>query len=342
MVTYLPPNLLRLVGATACGFIALAAPFGECGAVAPNGHELHLVKDYPLPGNASRWDYMDLDASRSRLFIAHLGDSTVVAVDTKTKAVVGTIANIGEVHGVIAVPELGRAYATATKTNELVAIDADSLQIVARIPTGRHPDGLAYAPEAHKVYVSDKHGKTETVVDVHTNKRIATIPLGSEVGNTKYDSASKHIFVNARDTSELIEIDPATDKVVQRIPVPGAEGNHGLFIEPVLRLAFIACQGNNKLLVMDLRTNKVVSEFDVAGRPDVLAYDAGLRLLYLASESGMVYLFRVSDDGVFQTGKKEAGANAHTVAVDPASHEIYLPLKETGKPPVLRVMRPSN
>lgn len=342
MVTYLSLNLRCLVGATACGLIALAVPVMECSAATQNAPVLQLIKDYPLPGKATRWDYMDLDASRSRLFIAHLGDSAMVVVDTKTKAVVGTIANIGEVHGVIAVPELGRAYATATKTNEVVTIDATSLKILARIKTGIHPDGLAYAPEAHKVYVSDESGKTETVVDAQTNKRVATIPLGSEVGNTKYDPASKHIFVNAQETSELIEIDPATDKILQRIPVPGAEGNHGLFIEPILRLAFIACQGNNKLLVMDLRTKKVVSGFDVAGRPDVLAYDAKLGMLYVASESGAIYLFRVSDKGVSPAGKKEVGANAHTVAVDPATHEVYLPLKESGKPPVLRVMRPFN
>src|SRR5918911_684053 len=139
MAVHLPPSLRRLIGATACGVLAMAAIVAECGATKPNPSVLHLVKDYPLPGKATRWDYMSLDATRSRLFIAHLGDSAVVVFDTKTKRVVGTVGNIGEVHGVIAVPELGRAYATATKTNELVAIDADSLKNVARIRTGVHP-----------------------------------------------------------------------------------------------------------------------------------------------------------------------------------------------------------
>jgi DNA-binding beta-propeller fold protein YncE len=335
METYLSRTLWRFLGA-ACGLLVLAA----AGAAEPNASVLQLVKDYPLSGKSTRWDYMGLDATRSRLFIAHLGDSAVVVVDTKTKAVVGTIGNIGEVHGIITVPELDRAYATATKTNELVAIDADNLKIVARIPTGAHPDGLAYAPEVHKVYVSDEFGKTETVVDAQSNKRITTIPLGGEVGNSKYDPTSKHIFVNVQGTSELVEIDPATDKIVQRIPVSGADGNHGLFIEPALRLAFIACEGNDKLIVMDLRTKKMVSEFPVAGKPDVLDYDAGLGLLYVASESGTVYFFKVGQ-GVTKIGEEKIRANAHTVAVDPTTHEVYLPLKPAGKPPVLRVMRPS-
>jgi YVTN family beta-propeller protein len=306
-----------------------------------NASILHPVGDYPLPGKATRWDYMSLDTTKSRLFLAHLGDSSVVAVDTKTKAVVGTVANVGQVHGVLAIPELGRVYATATKTNEVVSIDATNLKITARIPAGIYPDGLAYAPEVRKLYVSDEEGKTETVIDVQSNERIASIPLGGSVGNTQYDAASKHIFVNVQGTAELIEIDPVTNTIVQRIPVPGAEGNHGLLIVPTLRLAFIACEGNDKLLVMDLRNKKIVYRFNVGKGLDVPAYDAGLGLLYLASESGLVSEFKVSSQGVTKIGEGLVGPNAHTVAVDPKTHEVYFPLKEVGGRPVLRVMRPS-
>jgi YVTN family beta-propeller protein len=341
MATSLFLIVQRLTLASIFSLIALGATVRECNAAEPTISVLRLVKDYPLSGKATRWDYMSLDASRSRLFIAHLGDSAVVVVDTTTKAVLGTVDHLGEVHGVVAIPELGLAYATATKTNEVVAIDATTLKITARIPTGLHPDGLAYAPDVHKLYVSDEYGETETVIDVHSNKRVTTIALGGSVGNTQYDPVSRHIFINVQSTAELLEIDPAVDKIVQRIPVPGAKGNHGLLIEPALRLAFIACEDNDKLMVMDLRTKQVVSELPAKGKPDVLAYDAGLGLLYLASESGVVYQFKVSTQGVSKFGEEVVGANAHTVAVDPATHEVYLPLKEAGRHPVLRVMRPS-
>jgi YVTN family beta-propeller protein len=307
----------------------------------PNGLVLHRVADYPLPGRATRWDYMSLDPLRSRLFIAHLGDSAVVVFDTDAKAVIGTIADVGEVHGTLAVPDLGRVYATATKTNEVVAIDAVSLQVLARIPTGRHPDGLAYDPGVHKLYVSDEYGKTETVIDTQTNKRVAAIPLGGEVGNTQYDPVSKHIFVNVQGTGELVEIDPGTDAILKRMPVPGADGNHGLLIEPNLRLAFIANEGNDRLLVMDLHSAQRVGNFAVGQGPDVLAYDPALGILYVASESGVVSAFKVSQQGVSKMGEIVAGANAHAVAVEPATHKIYLPLKEANKPPVLRVMQPA-
>lgn len=305
------------------------------------GPLLRLVRDYPLPGGATRWDYMSIDPSRARLVLAHLGDGAVVVFDTHGKSVLGQVRHLPRVHGVLAVPELGRIYATATGSDELVAIDESSLQVVARVRVGRYPDGLAYAPSPGKIYVSDKDGKTETVVDARTNRRVATVGLGSAVGNSQYDPVSAHVFVNAQDTRELVEIDPATDRIVRRIRLPGAEGNHGLLIEPGLRLAFIACEGNDKLLVLDLRTRRVTAEFEVAGGPDVLAYDPGPGVLYVATESGPLHMFRVGRENVARLGELRVGRNAHTVAVDPASHEVYFPLKQAGSGPVLRVMMPA-
>lgn len=324
--------------------MTLAGLFGMAGCpaaeLAPNASTLRLVKDYPLPGRATRWDYMSLDPATGRLFIAHLGDSEIVVFDTKAKAVVATIKDVGEVHGTLAIPELGRIYASATKTNEVVAIDTKSLKVVARIAGGVYPDGMAYAPDVHKLYVSDEHGKTETVIDVRTNRRVATIPLGGEVGNTQYDPGTKHIFVNVQGTRELVEIDPNSDKVLRRTVLERADDNHGLLIAPSLHLAFIACEGNDRLLVMDLTTRKILREFTLGHGPDVLAYDAGLALLYIASESGVVSQFHVSAQGITKIGEQLVGPNAHTVAIEPSTHDVYFPLKEAGQQPVLRVMRP--
>lgn len=331
---------IMLLGLTAVQGVSINECRGESSISTANASHLRLVGDYRLPGRATRWDYMSLDPARSHMFLAHLGDSSVVVVDTKTKAVVATINGIGEPHGVLAIPDLSRVYVSATKTNEVVAIDAKTLRITARIPGGIYPDGMAYAPEVHKLYVSDETGGTETVIEVLSNKRVATIKLGGEVGNTQYDPVSKHIFVNVQGTGDLVEIDPNTDTVVRRIKIVGADGNHGLLIEPALRLAIIACEGNDKLFVMNLNTRTIVSRFNVGRGPDVLAYDPGFGLLYVASESGAVSQFKVSDQGLAKTGEGFVGPNAHTLAVDPLTHEVYFPLKKTGRQPVLRIMEP--
>jgi YVTN family beta-propeller protein len=261
-------------------------------------------------------------------------------MDTRTKAILASIGDVGHVHGILAIPELNRVYASATASDEIVAIDASTLKIVGRVPGGVYPDGIAYAPEAGKLYVSDETGHTETVIDVHTNQRITTIELGGAVGNSQYDSASGHIFVNVQGRQSLVEIDPRTDKVIDRIALPGADGNHGLLIVPELRLAFIACEGDDRLLVLDMKSKRIVANFGVGRQPDVLGYDAALGQVYVASESGVLSIFKVTEMGVTKIGEGLVGTNAHSLAIDPASHEIYLPLKDGGRHSVMRVMKP--
>jgi DNA-binding beta-propeller fold protein YncE len=316
--------------------------FASPGVASPPALPLVRVVDVALGGRATRLDYESVDAARHRLFIAHLGDSAVIVFDTQERRVVARIPGISDVHGVLAIPELGIVYASATGTNEVVAIDESTLKITARMPGGVYPDGMAYASDVGKLYVSDEHGGTDTVIDVRRNRALGAVPLGGDVGNTQYDPVSKHIFVNVQTRQELVEIDPTTDKIVTRTRLPQADSNHGLLIEPEQRRAFIACEGNHKLLVLDLNTRRTIDSFDVGAGPDVLAYDAALRWLYVAAESGVVSVFELADGRLSKRGEGLLGPNAHVVAVDPISHQSFYPLKDVDGSPVLRVMAPTS
>ena len=319
-------------------FVTMLGIQGAASADADPKAVFDIVADVPLPGDTSRFDYESLDADRHLLFIAHLGASEVLAFNAEKRRVVARIKNVDHVHGVVVVPELRRVYASATGADEVVAIDEDSLTITSRMPGGRYPDGMAYAPEVRKLYVSDETGKTETVIDTTSNRRVATIELGGEVGNTQYDGGTKHIFVNVQTRHDLVEIDPATDRIVARIPLPGAEGNHGLLIDSKQRRAFIACEENNKLLVLDLESRKVQDSFSVGAGPDVLAQDTGLGRVYVASESGVVSVFESRGDKVSRSFEGFLGPNAHVVAIDPIQHLGYFPLRETESGPTLRIV----
>jgi DNA-binding beta-propeller fold protein YncE len=325
---------------TIAAFILTMAAAVAANSAAPTPPlRLKTLMDVPLGGRATRLDYASVDADRQLLFIAHLGDGEVIVVDTEAHRLVKRIANVAAVHGVLAIPELGRVYASATGTNEVVAIDEKSLEVIARMPGGTYPDGLAYSPETHKVYVSDEHGGTDTVIDVLSNTRVATVQIGGVIGNTQYDAASHHMFVNAQSRGELIEVNPTTDKIVRRIKVSGADGNHGLLIDAASHKAFIACEGNDRLIVIDLGSGAALAQFPVAKDPDVLAFDAQRQKLYVAGESGEVSEISVSGNSVSKSGESFLARNAHVVAVQPATHEIYFPLMNVDGQPVLRIMR---
>jgi len=305
------------------------------GARAAKDSPFRVVRDVPLGGGTSRFDYQSLDQQAHRLYVAHLGAGIVTVFDTEAGFVVGDVGGVPGAHGVLAVPELGRIYASATDAHQVAVVDSAKLAVLGRIPAGDYPDGLAYAPDVGKLYVSDEHGKADIVVDVQSNQAVATVALGGEAGNTQYDPSSHQILV-AVHSGQLVAIDPTTDLVAGRYEVTGCREPHGLAIDPARRLAFVACQGNARLVVMDLTTMQVVSSHDVGRGPDVLAFDPSLGQLYVAAESGPLTVFVADDGGVREIARDTVGPNAHSVAVDPATHHIYLPLTDVGGQPVLR------
>lgn len=88
-----------------------------------------------------------------------------------------------------------------------------------------------------------------------------------------------------------------------RFDLPGAKGNHGLLIDPRDRLAFIACEGNDKLLVFDLCARRVVHSFDIGSAPDVLAFDSVQDTLYVVGEAGIGSMFSVRGSKVTKIGE---------------------------------------
>jgi DNA-binding beta-propeller fold protein YncE len=209
---------------------------------------------------------------------------------------------------------------------------------VATADGGDYPDGLAYAPGVGKVYVSDEHGGTDAVLDTKTDQRVATIRLADDVGNTQYDPTGQRILVAVGSTNQLATIDPRQDQVVGMVDVPGCQGAHGLAIDADQRRAFVACEGNAKLVALDLQTMQVVFSGDVGKNPDVLALDPVQHRLYVAAESGPLTVFAEDGTTVRELVKADAGPNAHSVAVDPETHHIYLPLQNVDGHSVLREM----
>jgi DNA-binding beta-propeller fold protein YncE len=303
---------------------------------------LQLQQDVPLTGGASRFDYQAFDPETGTLYIAHMGAGQIIAFNTKTGNVEATLAGYPGVTGLLYVPELHRLYASVTRQHQVAVIDTLRLRELVRIPAGHFPDGMAYVPDTHEIYVSDEMGGEETVINVVKNTRSASLPAGGEVGNTCYDPNSHLVLVNVQTKNELILIDPKTRKIINRIAIHGGKHPHGLCLDPISHLAFIGCDGDEKLVVMDLNNFQEIGMSDVGKDPDVLAFDPNLGYLYVATESGVVSLFRVRDRKVEKIGDFPVGRNAHTVVVDPQTHFVYFPLLKVNRGPVLRIMKPAN
>lgn len=331
----------RLIVPIAAAAIALLATGSVAAArSAGGGLPLKTVARVPLSGAAIRFDYTSLDPTTNMLWISHMNASRLLAFDVRTRKIVKTIVAPG-VHGVIAVPQLGRVFASATDAHEVMTINAKSGAVLATAPAGAYPDGLVYDPVERHVFISDESGGVETVIDAHGH-RVATISLGGGAGNVQYDAGSRQILVDVQTRGDIAVIDPRSNRIVRRIPLSGCANPHGLLVDSSRRLAFVACDANARLLTLDLRTMRVTGTATVGDTPDVLAFDTSLHRLYVSAESGVVAVFAEHAHSLTKLGQAMLAPHAHTVAVDPRTHLVYFPLESgsTGKPQLL-IMAPS-
>src|SRR5438094_5321110 len=326
----------------------LAGPSVEAhwlGAIPPASQAeapLRVVTDVPLPGSASRFDYQSLEPASGRLFISHMGAGQLVVFDVRAGRVIANLDGFPTVTGVLAVPVEHRAYASATGDHAVVVVDDSTFRIVARIPGPRFPDGIAYVAEERRVFVSDAAGRQDFVIEAATNSLVARIELGGEAGNTQYDAGSHCVIVAVQTANQLAGIDPATAAIVRRVTLDEAvRYPHGFYIDAPHRLAFIAGQESGTLGGLDPRILQLRQVLPIGMAPEAPAFDSALGRLYVAAESGVVAVFEERDGSLVQLGWYRA-PRAHSVAVDPATHRVYVPLANVSGHPVLRVLVPSD
>jgi DNA-binding beta-propeller fold protein YncE len=321
--------------------VACALWMGFSSAVRSNPGQkrqvLRIVADIPLPGPAVRFDYQSLNPLDGRLYIAHMNADQLVVFDTIKREVVANLDGFHRVHGVIDVSELSRIFASVTGDHQVAVVDGKTLKTIARVGEIKYPDGLAYAPTVQRVFVSDEHGNADAVMDTTNNTLVTAIPLGGSAGNTVYDSGADRIYVAVHGKNELVTIDPLRAKITARTSLTALEDPHGIALDIENRLAFVAGEGNNKLVVVDLKSMQVGPPFTVGKDPDVLAYDTGTKRLYVAAESGQVRIFQEANRTLEPVGELQL-PHGHTVAVDARTHLVYFPLEDLEGKPTLRIM----
>src|SRR5258708_22583268 len=99
----------------------------------------------------------------------------------------------------------------------------------------------------------------------------------------------------------------------------------GMAIDEQRRKLFIGCSGNSRLAVFDMEKHRVVTSIPVGGGPDSVAYDAELHRIYVTGRAGDLCVVQQNSLGAFATVDTiSLHYGAHTLAVDPTSHRLYV------------------
>jgi DNA-binding beta-propeller fold protein YncE len=301
---------------------------------------LKQIATIDLPGEVGkRFDYLTIDYKHNYLFSAHLGADVLYVIDTKTNKLVKTIKDTPGAEGVEYVEELNKVYTSNWHDHTIGVIDMNKMEVIKKIPAIEKPDGNVCATHFKKLYVSDERGKTLIIVDVNKDEVVKKIPFKSETGMLQYDSVSRKVYLNLQDENIFVVIDPKNDSIIGQYPVGECKGNHGMALDVEHRVAFLACEGNDLLTVMNLDTFKPVAFLKMAGGSDVVKYDPGLKRIYVACYDGFISVFH-EDDAMHFTKLEDfpVQKKVHSLAVDMFTHRVYAPEQEEDGKSVSRMV----
>jgi YVTN family beta-propeller protein len=284
----------------------------------------------PLPSDRllSVLDY--LTVKDDKLFVTGESTGDVYRVQIRQDSL-STAADVAKLHGepaahgVVIEPSSHLGFVTRSEANTVDIFDPEKMAVIKRIPVADDPDAIFYDESDKLVYVASGDSHLATLIDPSTQTTLATIPLGGAPEYATLDAATRLLYQNLHDTNILVAVDITKRAVAQRWPLQGCEAPTGMAIDEIHRRLFIGCGGNAVLAIFDLDQHRVVATVPIGMAPDSVAFDPPLHRIYTTGKSGNLVVIEQDQPNKYEIlDTVHLHYGAHTLAVDPRTHSLYV------------------
>jgi DNA-binding beta-propeller fold protein YncE len=311
--------MIRLAAAAAvlvlAGLMACSLIFADAGTPG-----YHVLKKTTLGGDGG-WDYLTFDEAGRRLYIAR--SNRVMVVDADQDKVVGEVANTPGVHGVALVPDKGHGYSSNGIDGTVTVFDLKTLEQLERIKVGRGPDAIIYDASTGRVFTFNAGTRDSTAIDVATNKVVGSVKLPGKPEFAVADGKGL-VFVNIEDKDAIVAFDGKEMTVKNTWSLAPGKRPSGLAMDRENRRLFAVCS-NQKMIVMDADSGKVVAEMKIGNGPDACTFDPEAKLAFSSNGEGTLTIVKEESPDKFEVvANVPTQAGARTMALDSKNHQIYL------------------
>jgi DNA-binding beta-propeller fold protein YncE len=331
-----------------CASLALLTALlttASAGAIAtpPPGMPVRIAK-IAVPGKPLKaFDISWVDSASGHYYLADRSNGSIDIVDINSNALIGQVpgfvGNTGK--NDTSGPD---GVVTTFSNRELWAGDGDSTvkvvdlatrQIVATISTGgkSRADEMSYDPKDNIILVANNADDPPfgTLISVPTRtilKRITFSDSTNGAEQSQYDAVTGMFYMsvpatNANPGGEIDVIDPTSMSVTARYGLNNC-GPNGSAIGPGHQL-LAGCGNPGRSVVIDRTNGQVLAEFSNAGGSDEVWFNPGDNRYYLA-ETGAQNLGVIDASSLTVVDQVQSGLGAHSVAADPASNHIFVPV----------------
>jgi len=312
----------------ALALLLLVTALAVAAQPAPAGYR--VARTIPIGGEGG-WDYLTVDTAAHRLYVSHA--TRVEVIDTQNNTLVGAIPDTPGVHGIALAPEFGRGFTSNGRAGTVTVFDLKSLAVITTVKvTGEKPDAITYEPTSRRIFTFNGDSANATAIDAASAQVVGTIPLGGKPEFAVADGKGR-MYVNLEDTASLVAFDARTLEVEGRWPLAPCETPTGLGIDRQHRRLFVGCR-SKVMAVVDGDSGRVIATLPIDGGVDGIAFDPATALAFSSNGEGTLTVVHEDSPEKFTlVGNVPTKRGAKTLALDEATHRIYLSTAQFGPPP---------
>ncbi|MGB8494091.1 MAG: hypothetical protein WCE53_06815 [Candidatus Acidiferrum sp.] len=293
------------------------------------GSGYHLIKKVKLGGSGG-WDYLEVDPATHRLFISR--GTHYIVVDPNQGKIIGDIADFQRAHGIAFANEFNKGFTTDGHNGDSTIFDLTSLKVLDKVKTDKDSDAVIYDPFSKRVFTFNGDANTASAIDAASGKVVSTFPLGGGPEFGASDGKGK-IFVNLEDKSSLVKFDAKTLKIENTWPLAPCESPSGLAIDAAHEILVVGC--HNKLMAfVDGNSGKILGTVPIGQGVDANRFDPVTGYAFASCGDGTLTIAHEDSPTSFSLVEMiQTQRGARTMALDYATHTVYLITAEFGPAP---------
>lgn len=298
------------------------------------GEAFRLTKTIALPSDVNgRIDHLSMDTKGRRLFIAALGDKSVLVLDLKTGKVTHRIAPLPYPQGVLFVPGLNKLFVSTDGDGKVRIYNGQTFKLQNIIAFGDDADNLRYDAKRKLVYVGYGSGGIG-VINAANNQLEGKIILPAHAEAFAFDPNGPLLYVNVPDADQMDIIDRNTFKVIERKYFGVFMGNFPMALDTKNHRLFIGFRFPPELRIYNTQTNGLEGSVKISGDVDDVFYNPEKDEVYASCGGGYVEIIRKKSGGGYAIEEKiRAQEGARTSLFVPEKSVFFLAAPKSGKNP---------
>jgi DNA-binding beta-propeller fold protein YncE len=227
------------------------------------------------------------------------------------------------VHGICFDAANQQGFTSNGRANTVTVFNLNDNQPQWEILAGKIPDAIMYEPYLKKVVTCNGGGNNLSIIDPLMKKTIDSVAVGGRPEEAASDGQGK-LYVNLEDKNQVAVVDLRTLKAVAHWSLGGGEGPTGLAIDKKTHRLFIGCE--KLLVVMDAGNGKIITRIPIGDGCDGVAFDDSTKTIFTSNGEGNMSVIHEENAGTFKLIETvPTKQSARTIALDPATHAVYLP-----------------